>query len=229
MADPPVADPAAAADPERQHFYRAPWTPERVAFLRAWWPHFGTAPIADELGLTYQQIQSKVNRLRLRLLPRTERLCIACRTHYQAASRRSLLCRTCYLAHRQQQRRQQTRALEEWIAGILREAGRRSREPCDLTVADLVALWHQQGARCFYSARPLRVPAYGQGTRPDSPSLDRIDPARGYQVGNVVWALWACNAGKHTLSIEAYIRVCAQVAHQHAADRRILPDIQDEP
>jgi hypothetical protein len=127
-----------------QHFYRAPWTKERVAFLVQWWPRFGSAYIAEQLGLTVQQVKSKVNKLRLRLLPRAERLCVRCRVHTQYPQQRSLLCRGCYLEHRKESRRaraanlgsvleaQKSAVLRQWIAEIVPAIRNRARLPAEV-------------------------------------------------------------------------------------------------
>jgi hypothetical protein len=78
-------------------------------------------------------------------------------------------------------------------------------------------LWQRQQGRCFYSGRKLAVPRYGEGRNLFAPSIDRIDSQQGYVQGNVVWAALACNLGKSVLSVEDYVRVCADVARKHLA------------
>jgi hypothetical protein len=262
----------------QQHYYRPPWTKERVDFLVQWWPHFGSVYIADRLGLTVAQVKAKVNKLRLRLLPRSQRLCVGCQTNYQTPAYRGLLCPACLREHRRATRRaaalpddtpdntppaqttttqapklipsqkspsrprerkrpsptaqprpakqaqgsedRELRTLKRWIAVIVRAARDRSSLPADITPEYMLDLWQRQQGRCFYSGRTLRVPRYGDGRNLFAPSIDRIDPQRGYVQGNVVWATLACNVGKGVLSLEDYIRVCADVVCKH------LPPVQ---
>jgi hypothetical protein len=49
----------------------------------------------------------------------------------------------------------------------------------------LHGLWLYQVGLCFYTDRPMRM-AYAAGRSPDGVSIDRVDPAAPYEVGNVV-------------------------------------------
>ena len=249
-------------------YYRPPWTKERVDFLIQWWPHFASAYLADQLGLTLQQVKSKVNKLGLHLLPRGDRLCVRCQTNYQYTARRTLLCHACLLIHRKELRQaaaakrapvdnaaaphprahklaapppkvrlrpaqpprqaraqasrspkarqdsenQELRALKRWITTIVRNAQARSVTPADITVEYMLDLWQQQEGRCFYTGRVLHVPRRGDGRNLFAPSIDRLDPSRGYVKGNVVWATLACNLGKGILAVDDYVRLCADVS-----------------
>lgn len=63
----------------------------------------------------------------------------------------------------------------------------------------LVSLWHWQGGICFYSGKPMKM-GLGIGKDPLGVSIDRVDPAHGYIVGNVVLCCSRVNTIKHDLS-----------------------------
>lgn len=65
----------------------------------------------------------------------------------------------------------------------------------DLTVGDLEALWESQGGQCAWFNVPLLPTAVRR--HPQKPSLDRIDPEKGYVKGNVVLACNAANMGRN--------------------------------
>lgn len=56
-----------------------------------------------------------------------------------------------------------------------------------LRTADLVDLWERQRGRCALSGRQFDLTPWGDTchTNPDAPSLDRINSALGYDLGNV--------------------------------------------
>lgn len=76
------------------------------------------------------------------------------------------------------------------------KARERGRETVSITAADILAVWPADNA-CpvfktpfFYGRRPSRKPHYA------APSLDRIDPAHGYEKGNIAVLSWRANAIK---------------------------------
>ncbi len=50
-------------------------------------------------------------------------------------------------------------------------------------------------------------PKVGRGMRWNSPSLDRIDPTKGYTIGNVRWIIWSLNAMKGLADDATIMRV----------------------
>lgn len=194
-------------------FYRTPWNKENVKFIRQWWPHFGTRRVALKLNLTKQQVKSKADKMGLIMLAKTSRLCADCQTDYQFARRGGARCNNCHLAYRQKLRRQNPRSLEQWIGQITNTARHRSKQPSNLTTKYMVNLWHKQKGLCHYSGIPMIQPIYGAGRNVYSPSIDRVNPKRGYVRNNVVWCTWICNAGKSDLTDKEYIILCSQVVH----------------
>jgi len=81
-----------------------------------------------------------------------------------------------------------------------RLSGWRKKTPgSDLTTDYLVELWEAQDGRCHYTALPMTFEPGRRYARPDSASLDRLDPAGGYMRGNVVWATCLANTMKRDL------------------------------
>jgi hypothetical protein len=79
---------------------------------------------------------------------------------------------------------------------------RRSRSDIVYSLPDgyLIALWHWQRAKCFYTDRPMVI-VLGKGLQPQSPSVDRVDPTCGYMVGNVVLCLNRVNSIKQNVTL----------------------------
>lgn len=193
-------------------WYRQPWDAEKVAFLREWWPHFGTYHCAEHLGLTRLQVKGKADKLGLHMLPKADRLCLDCRDRRQAGRRQGLLCNDCHLARRKQRRRTQAPNLNRWIALATNTARYRSKIPSDLTTEYMIELWNSQAGLCFYSGEAMCPPSYGSGRVYSTASIDRINRHLGYVRGNVVWATWVCNYSKGDMSLEAYVTLCSRVA-----------------
>lgn len=88
--------------------------------------------------------------------------------------------------------------------------GRHQDKPFNITRDYLEALFGEQDGRCFYTGRMMTVEP-----GPDAVSLERRDPRRGYEIGNVVLACWAVNDTKGSLTDDAFIALCrAVVTHQ---------------
>lgn len=203
--------------------FRKPWNEENTSFLRKFWPHWGTAILADRLKLTRQQVKSKANRLGLKLLPREERLCPSCKIRSVKPLGRELCCAECFSSRRQQYRTERWNSdpLHYTLRSLLRTARSRHKkrfaEDFDLTMAWLEETWRSQSGLCAYSGRALRLTERGQGRDAWSLSLDRIDPLRGYTRDNVALVAWVVNAGKSDLTLEEYRIVCADISqHGHS-------------
>lgn len=64
----------------------------------------------------------------------------------------------------------------------------------DLTPRYLTELYHSQNGLCYYTEEPMRIDC--DRVTPDSMSLDRLDPTKGYVEGNVVLCQTSMNAMK---------------------------------
>lgn len=72
-----------------------------------------------------------------------------------------------------------------------------------LTLADINVPTH-----CPVLGLRLRPSTSGRAA-PNSPSLDRINPRRGYVPGNVIVVSWRCNELKKNASLSEMEQVCA--------------------
>jgi hypothetical protein len=85
---------------------------------------------------------------------------------------------------------------------------KRDNIPFDITVDYVVRQWELQKGRCFYSNEELVFNLPGKTTGIPSgttPSLDKIDPAKGYVTGNVVWCAFWVNRMKFTYTMEEFL------------------------
>lgn len=196
--------------------FRRPWTEEKVDTLHEWWPHFGTYGVQELLpDLTRRQIKSKVNKLKLVLLPKEKRICIACKKRYQQIRRYGLRCKECYLAKRKDVRCSAKYSFEEWMKEVARSCRYRSLThrmgASDIDADFLTTLWHKQDGLCAYSGVPMEIPQYKRNRSMYRASLDRKDSNMPYTKDNVLWCCWGCNAGKSDFSAADYIKLCRAV------------------
>jgi hypothetical protein len=85
--------------------------------------------------------------------------------------------------------------------------------PFNLTVDFLYRLWTEQAGRCCISDIPFNLdyPEVPRTPRWDSPSLDRIDPSRGYVEGNIRLVLYQVNCGIGPYGLEQFQSLCRAV------------------
>jgi hypothetical protein len=98
--------------------------------------------------------------------------------------------------------------------------------PSDLTTAFLLELWEQQGGRCYYTAE-MTVPLGGSGLNrpvPECASLDRLEPAKGYVQGNVVWSCFRANSAKGDLTEAQFYSYIENVLRVRADRRAVKVD-----
>lgn len=195
----------------KQKLYRTPWTRELVAEMLQWWPHFGTYELARRFKLRRSQIKSKANKLRLTLLPDSQRSCIDCLKpgHWK----RTLRCHDCALIHRQKSRRSSDKPIDQWMKELIRTARYRSKQACDLTFEYMLSIWKQQNNSCYYCGDPLKPSSYETRRDRKTASIDRLDAAKGYIQNNVAWSCWGCNWMKSKMTVNEFVTVCSRVAH----------------
>lgn len=74
--------------------------------------------------------------------------------------------------------------------------------PCDLDADYIKSLWEQQKGLCYWLGIPM-VPSL-DNKAPARPSLDKLDPPKGYTRGNVVLTTMFANMGRNSCSAEAF-------------------------
>ena len=73
----------------------------------------------------------------------------------------------------------------------------------DLDTGYLIELWKKQNGLCFYTKHKMNIVHIVRDFY--SPSLDRLDPDKGYVKGNVAWALHGVNCFKQQLTLEQFL------------------------
>ena len=81
----------------------------------------------------------------------------------------------------------------------------------DLTIEYAWDLYEAQGRICALSGIPI-VFGGGKAMPASTASLDRIDGAKGYEVGNVQWVHKAVNIMRNVYTVEEYVEMCRRVA-----------------
>lgn len=194
--------------------YRFPWNKENTSLLVEMWPHYGTIKMCELLNLKKSQIKGKVNKLKLKTLPKKKRLCVSCSKNFQSSRRYGLNCRNCALEKRKTYKLNTPKPMKIWMNELLRTVKYRSIEKSDLTLEYLVWLWEKQQGKCLYTNEKLIQPIYGRGRNLNTASLDRVDSNRGYMKGNVVWILLGCNLGKSDFTLKEYINLCKKISYR---------------
>lgn len=102
------------------------------------------------------------------------------------------------------------------LSGLVRHARASSHKnglSIDIDIEYVRKLWDDAGGRCAISGEPFSLEFSEKFNRanPYRPSLDRINPNRGYVKGNVRLVLWALNAGIADFGLEIYMKVAQAV------------------
>ena len=85
----------------------------------------------------------------------------------------------------------------------------------DLDHEYLYNLWLEQDGRCQVTNEEfdLRRPEEGFSCRWNAPSLDRINPSKGYIKGNVRLVCYQINAAIGEFGLEHFLELCKKVEH----------------
>jgi len=75
--------------------------------------------------------------------------------------------------------------------------------PFDIDSKYLLELWKQQDGLCFYTKVKMKIVHLKFDFY--SPSLDRLDPEKGYTKGNVAWTLHGVNCFKQQLTLTEFL------------------------
>jgi len=104
------------------------------------------------------------------------------------------------------------------------QIGARARsKKFEITQGEAVSVFESQGGRCALTGTPLRLPATNReynewaASSPNMASLDRIDSALGYHVGNVQWVTKVANQSKQSMTNLEFVAFCQMVVRNHAA------------
>lgn len=103
------------------------------------------------------------------------------------------------------QKARQRRWVDDWMTALIQHAkgAARSRfREFTITREHVEALNRKQGGRCYWLGIPFAFDL--EPRHPQRPSIDRIDPSRGYTPDNVVLACQFANMGRSILTAERF-------------------------
>lgn len=85
--------------------------------------------------------------------------------------------------------------------------------PSDLTVDYLIDLYNQQDGYCFYTGSKMILGWVDDKIHPDTLSLDKKDPNKGYVCGNVVWCSFLANTMKQNMNEQEFYAYMKNILH----------------
>ena len=101
--------------------------------------------------------------------------------------------------------------INNYYKRVVRRANREGFE-CNITPKYLEELFLTQNKKCALSGLDLEFAPHYRKLNDQNVSLDRIDPNKGYIIGNVQWVHKHINMMKWKLSQEEFIKLCSLVA-----------------
>ena len=201
-------------------------------FIIEWFPHWGRSIIAKELGISSAEVRYVTLKLKLKMLPRAQRLCHRCKSSFVGVdlpnSRKyGSLCRKCCCLTSTEWRHERIACdpvgqhMIELVPSLRKRNKTRWGISLDFDAEYLIGLWKAQRGLCYYTNRLMTFGRGGYGKLHDlsAVSVDRLDAALPYQTGNIVLATWWANSAKSTLSVQAFQHCCIEVVqHMKAKD-----------
>lgn len=116
------------------------------------------------------------------------------------------LCEPCLVARRPRAAVQMAASRKarpfRWFVTAKRYQCKSGGIPLDLTEDYLERLWNAQAGKCFWIE--MEIAHDLPKNHPRKATLDRLDPALGYVVGNVVWASSFANRGRVDYSADEF-------------------------
>lgn len=96
------------------------------------------------------------------------------------------------------------------ISSYKREA-QKTNVPFNLTIEHLVNLYEEQGGLCHYSNEKLIFGYVDGKPHHNTLSLDKLDPKKGYVIGNVVWCGYLVNTMKQNMTKEDFFNYMKKI------------------
>lgn len=196
---------------------------EILNYTIKWYPHWGAVALSKELNISYSTIRAKMDRLKIKMLPRCERLCYTCKQRtLDINTMFGLRCIECNRDYKTKQWRtkRDSGELKFRIGEMAASAKARNKltgKIYGITTKFLLEMWEKQEGKCFYtniemSPRGKQTTGTKTGFKnPTSLSLDKINPNMGYTENNIVLCCYWANWAKNTLSVEEFIDLCKKV------------------
>ena len=103
--------------------------------------------------------------------------------------------------------------IERWARRAMHHFRKRSPVPTDLTAEYLIDLYYQQDGRCALTGDAM-VPFLkmtARGVDPNSLSVDRVEPEKGYVVGNVRLVTYRVNQARGAYPEDEFVEMCVKV------------------
>lgn len=90
----------------------------------------------------------------------------------------------------------------------------------------LGGLWKIQRGRCFYTGKRLTYFSSDHGQAlPNTASLDRLNPRRGYIQGNLAWVCHEINLMKRSFTHAVFMKLCKKIgAVKHVMPQKFIGD-----
>lgn len=206
---------------------------EQIAYVKEWWPHFGTVIVAGDLGIDSTSVKRFVDGAKLHILDKPDRLCTVCRVNYQVPNlngRRQLArCKDCIAVNRKELRIDREREIrklmtfDSFFKASARTLNYRNRTKHDsdalVSYLDLIDIYNTQNGLCFYSGVKLHMPYgissdYGVNAgsmNPDVLSFDRFDSNLPYTKENIRICTYQVNIAKNSFTSNQFITMCRSV------------------
>lgn len=110
-------------------------------------------------------------------------------------------CNTCHMALTRKIRNRSVESQFRYRMSSIKSRCKKTNQPMNITAGHLIDLWDRQRGLCFYTDIALTIGG-DVGKRPSNgASIDKIDPQKGYIIGNVVIAAERVNKIKHDISL----------------------------
>lgn len=196
--------------------------------------------IADASPLNFGQLSNEIVKIQLltdlrpsatvKNQPNDTGLCVQCGLNPIKVKNKGL-CKRCYNKHRNQLR--DKKKWNRWYADYRREKpekqlyqAAKSKAKREGRAFDLDEAWVKEllekGA-CQVSGVPFQLPEYVEGNRsknnPFSPSIDRIDNAKGYTKDNCQVILWSINLFKNNFNEKVVFEIAKAWVNQDKKER----------
>lgn len=86
-----------------------------------------------------------------------------------------------------------------------KSAAIKNGDPWDIDAEYMIKLWEEQCGKCYYTAQTMNGSALDNMPTWNSPSIDKVDPSKGYIKGNVVWCMYSVNSFKSDMKAGEFL------------------------
>ena len=106
-----------------------------------------------------------------------------------------------------------TKSVRSYLQYLRSKAVQRRKADEVISLDALELLWQTQNGVCALTGWPMTM-ELANGVVPTNCSIDRIDSAQGYAVGNVQLVCRAANVAKSDLSADEFVKLCTAVVER---------------